>query len=112
MVENGVCHRVRRGRAYPRLDGWDRIRYLHENLASVIDAIDAGVPLGAYYHWTLADNYEWGSFEPRFGIQGVDRERGVRILDTDAMGLDAAAAYRRIIGGLRSGDRSVLAAAG
>jgi len=60
MVENGVCNRVRRGRSYPRLDGWDRIRYLRENLTALVRALDAGVPLGAYYHWTLADNYEWG----------------------------------------------------
>jgi beta-glucosidase len=108
MVENGICNRVRRGRGYPRLDGWDRVRYLRENLAALVDAVDAGVPIGAYYHWTLVDNYEWGSYEPRFGIHGVDRERGVRVLTTDAMGDDAAGAYRAIIEGLRSGDRSVI----
>ena len=67
-----------------------------------------GRPVGAYYHWTLADNYEWGSYQPRFGLFGVDRERGTRILDTDAHGDDSAGAYRRIIEGLRAGDRSVL----
>ncbi|HVC71954.1 MAG TPA: family 1 glycosylhydrolase [Acidimicrobiales bacterium] len=108
MVENGICNRVRRGRSFPRLDGWDRVRYLRENLASMVGAIDAGVPVGAYYHWTLADNYEWGSYEPRFGLHGVDRERGLRVLDTDSVGADAAGAYRRIIEGLRAGDRSVL----
>jgi hypothetical protein len=57
----------------------------------------------------LVDNYEWGSYEPRFGVYGVDRERGVRWLDTDSMGGDAAGTYRRLIAGLRAGDRSVLA---
>jgi len=108
IVENGMCNRVRRGRSYPRLDGWDRVRYLHSNLAALVRSLDGGAPVGAYYHWTLADNYEWGSYEPRFGIHGVDRERGLRVLDTDAMGADAAAAYRRLIGGLRTGDRAVL----
>ena len=28
VVENGLCNRVRRGRSFPRLDGWDRVRYL------------------------------------------------------------------------------------
>jgi beta-glucosidase len=74
----------------------------------MVEALDRGVPLGAYYHWTLVDNYEWGSYEPRFGIHGVDRERGGRVLDTDSMGADAAGTYRTIIEGLRSGDRSVL----
>lgn len=70
---------------------------------------DQGVPVGAYYHWTLADNYEWGSNQPRFGLHGVDRERGTRILATDAHGDDSAGAYRAIIDGLRAGDRSVVA---
>jgi beta-glucosidase/6-phospho-beta-glucosidase/beta-galactosidase len=108
LVENGLCNRVRRGRSYPRLDGWDRPRYLRELLGSMLDAIDGGAPVEAYYHWTLADNYEWGSYEPRFGLFGVDRERGVRVLDTDAMGQDAAGTFRRIIEGLRAGDRSVV----
>ncbi len=109
VVENGLCNRVRRGRSFPRLDGLDRGRYLRAILGALVDAIDAGVPVGAYYHWTLVDNYEWGSYEPRFGIHGVDRERGLRVLDADAMGFDAAGSYRRIIEGLRAGDRSVLA---
>ena len=66
------------------------------------------MPIGAYLHWSLVDNYEWGSYQPRFGIYGVDRERGAKIISTDAMGRDSAAAYRRLIEGLRSGDRSVL----
>lgn len=108
VVENGLCNRVRRGRSYPRLDGWDRVRYLRENLAAVVGALDSGVPLGSYYHWTLVDNYEWGSYEPRFGMFAVDRERGLRVREVDAMGADAAGTYRAIIEGLRAGDRSVL----
>jgi beta-glucosidase len=101
VVENGLCNRVRRGRSFPRLDGWDRVRYLEAHLAAVADAVDAGVPVGAYFHWTLADNYEWGSYEPRFGLYGVDRERGVHWSDRDSMGGDAAGCYRRLIGELR-----------
>jgi len=110
IVENGLCNRVRRGVSYPRRDGWDRVRYLRANLAAVLDAIDAGHPIGAYFHWTLADNYEWGSYEPRFGLYGVDRDRGLRWTGTDAMGGDAAGTYRQIIEGLRAGDRSVVPA--
>lgn len=108
VVENGLCNRVRRGRSYPRLDGWDRPRYLREHLAAVVAAIDAGVAVTGYWHWTLADNYEWGSYEPRFGLHGVDRERGLTWSPLDAMGGDAAGAYRRLADGLRAGDRSVL----
>lgn len=112
VVENGMCNRVRRGRSYPRLDGWDRPRFLRRNLAAVADLVERGTPLGAYYHWTLLDNYEWGSYQPRFGIFGVDRDRGLKVLDTDAMGRDAAGTFRRIVEGLRAGDRSVLDAEG
>jgi beta-glucosidase/6-phospho-beta-glucosidase/beta-galactosidase len=111
VVENGLCNRVRDGRSFARLDGWDRPRYLRENIAAVVEAIDGGVPVDGYWHWSLVDNYEWGSYEPRFGLHGVDRHRGehgMRWLETDAMGDDAAGAYRRIIDGLRAGDRSVL----
>ncbi len=70
--------------------------------------MDAGLPVTIYSHWSLVDNYEWGSYEPRFGIHGVDRERGIRVLETDSMGNDAAGTYREMIAGLRAGERSVL----
>jgi beta-glucosidase len=108
VAENGLCNRVRAGRAEPRADGWDRVRYLRANLAAVVRAADEGVPVAGYFHWTLADNYEWGSYEPRFGLYGVDRERGARWSDRDSMGGDAAGTFRRLADGLRAGDRSVL----
>jgi beta-glucosidase len=108
VAENGLGTRVRGGRPYPRLDGWSRERYLRENLGAVVAAHRAGVPVAGYWHWTLADNYEWGSYEPRFGLFGVDRDRGGRWSNTDATGADAAGAYRRIINGLRAGDDAVV----
>ncbi len=108
IVENGLANRVRNGRSYPRLDGWDRLRYLRENIGAVVAAIDRGAPITGYWHWCLADNYEWGSYEPRFGLFGVDRARGARWSDLDSMGGDSARAYREIVEGLRIGDRSVV----
>ncbi len=113
VVENGLCNRVRRGRSFPRSDGWDRERYVRDHLAAVVAAVDEGVPVAGYWHWSLVDNYEWGSYEPRFGLFGVDRQRGdhgMSWLETDSLGSDAAGAYRGIIAGLRAGDRSVLVA--
>ena len=108
IIENGLCNRVVDGVTHPRRDSWTRERYLVANLAAVVDAIDAGLPVASYFHWTLADNYEWGSYEPRFGLHGVDRTNGVRVLDVDSMGDDAAGTYRRIVERLRDGDRSVV----
>ena len=108
VVENGLCNRVRRGRSFPRSDGWDRPRYLKENIGAVVRGIEGGIPIGSYYHWTLADNYEWGSYEPRFGLYGIDRERGCRWSANDSMGADSAGTYRRIIERLREGDTSLV----
>jgi len=111
VVENGLCNRVVGDRSYPRGDGWDRPRYLRSNIAAVMAAVDEGVPVEGYWHWSLVDNYEWGSYQPRFGLYGVDRHHGgsgPAWRDTDAMGDDAAGVYRTIIAGLRAGDRSVL----
>ena len=111
VVENGMCTRVRRGRPHPRGDGWDRPRFLRAHVGAVVAALDQGVDVGGYWHWSLVDNYEWGSYEPRFGIFGVDRDRGPSgpaWMDTDADGRDAAGAYRDVIAGLRAGDRTAV----
>ena len=102
VVENGLCNRVVGATSYPRLDGWDRPRYLRAHLGVVADTVAAGVPLTAYLHWTLADNYEWGSYEPRFGLYGIERsDDKVVWSDLDAMGHDAAGAYRELIARMR-----------
>ena len=68
-----------------------------------------GSPCAPDLHWSLADNYEWGSYEPRFGLYGMDRSdpSAVRWMDTDAQGDDAAGEFARVLAGLRAGDRSV-----
>ena len=108
VSENGLCNRVTRGRSWPRADGWDRPRALRAHLKAVVAALDEGLPVTGYFHWTLADCYEWGSYEPRFGLYGVDRERDAEWSRLDSMGAEAANAYRRLADGLRAGDRSVL----
>lgn len=105
VAENGLCNRVRQGIPYARRDGWDRVRYLRCYLDALAGAIQAGVNVQAYFHWCLADNYEWGSYEPRFGLYGIDRQRGLRWRDDDSMGGPAAQTYANIIAGLRAGDR-------
>ncbi len=64
ICENGVC-----------ADD-DRIRliYLARHFAAMKEAMEQGVDLQAYIHWSAMDNYEWGSYLPRFGMIDVDRE--------------------------------------
>jgi beta-glucosidase len=110
VVENGMATRVRDGRPVPREDGMDRPRYVREHLGAVADAVASGAPVRAYFHWSLMDNYEWGTYEPRYGLFGVDRRdpTAVHFMDTDAQGDDAAGEFARVVAGLRAGDRSVL----
>jgi hypothetical protein len=111
VVENGLGQRTGNDHPGLRPDGWDRRRYLREHLGAVVAAVDAGIPVAGYWHRSLMDGYEWGSYEPRFGLYGVERNRGRsgwRWMETDAAGDDSAGTYRLLIAGLRSGDRSVL----
>lgn len=115
VVENGLCTRVRAGRSYARSDGWTRPAYLRTHLAALVRAVGSGVPVEGYWHWSLVDNYEWGSYEPRFGVFGIDRHHGpggFRWLETDAAGHDAPGAFRQLVAGLRAGDASVLGSGG
>jgi beta-glucosidase len=51
-----------------------RPRFLVRHLARVLDAIDRGVDVRGYYHWSLVDNFEWAEgYGPRFGLVAVDR---------------------------------------
>ena len=54
----------------------DRIRQrlIPAALAELQKAIDEGVPVKGYLHWSLIDNYEWGfGYKPRFGLHTLDR---------------------------------------
>lgn len=65
-------------------DAGDRIRkrYLRESFEYMHKAIEEGVDVRGYMHWSLLDNYEWDKgFWPRFGLIEVDfetQERRVR----------------------------------
>jgi len=106
VVENGMATRSVDDRSAPREDGWDRPRYIREHFAAVAAAVADETPVTAYLHWSLMDNYEWGSYAPRFGIFGMDRSDptgAVRWLDTDAAGADAAGAFARAASALTTG---------
>ncbi|MDR1512495.1 MAG: family 1 glycosylhydrolase [Propionibacteriaceae bacterium] len=50
-----------------------RIAYTTSALRGLAAAIGDGADVRGYYHWSLLDNYEWGSFRPTFGLVAVDR---------------------------------------
>ena len=97
VAENGLCTRRRDGVTHRRRDGWDRVRALRAHLAAVEQAVSQGLPVTRYFHWTLADCYEWGSFEHRFGLHRVDLGDGRPVWhDRDCFGGDAAGTLRRL----------------
>lgn len=52
----------------------ERIEYTSGALAGLGRAIADGVDVRGYLHWSLLDNYEWGTWEPTFGLVEVDRQ--------------------------------------
>ena len=54
---------------------------VHDHLAAVHDAIEQGVPVRGYFHWSLLDNFEWAlGYEPRFGLVHVDYDTQARTI--------------------------------
>ena len=55
-----------------------RIVWITEYLCALRECIDMGVDVIGYLHWSLLDNYEWGSYKPKFGLVDIDRENGFK----------------------------------
>jgi beta-glucosidase len=56
-----------------------RTAFLEPSLAGLRDAIDDGVPVLGYLHWTLLDNFEWiFGYGVKLGLVEVDRETFAR----------------------------------
>ncbi|MBQ6595599.1 MAG: beta-glucosidase [Clostridia bacterium] len=69
-----------------------RIDFLHRYLRELSKALQAGIPLRGYLHWSFLDNFEWASgYDERFGLIHVDYQTLVRTPK------DSAAWYRRVI---------------
>jgi beta-glucosidase len=51
-----------------------RIAYTGEALRHLGKAMQDGMEVRGYYHWTALDNYEWGHWAPTFGLIAVNRE--------------------------------------
>ncbi len=56
-----------------QVNDFERIAYIHGHLDAALRAIDAGVKLAGYFHWSLMDNFEWAAgYQRRFGLFHVD----------------------------------------
>ncbi len=57
----------------------DRINYIRSYLAFMHKAIDDGIDIRGYFHWSLIDNFEWArGYTERFGLIYNDYSTGKR----------------------------------
>jgi beta-glucosidase/6-phospho-beta-glucosidase/beta-galactosidase len=99
IAENGMSQRCSRDNTTggPRPDGLTRSDYLVAHFREVRRMLDNGLPLLGYLHWSLTDNYEWGSFTPRFGLYRIDFARGLERLAVDHLGDNPSQTYARLV---------------
>jgi beta-glucosidase len=72
VTENGIA----------TADCEQRIAYTRAALEGLRSVMADGVDVRGYLHWSLLDNYEWGSYAPTFGLVAVDRGDFTRTVKT------------------------------
>lgn len=79
-----------------------RAVYLSAHVSAVLDAIEDGVDIRAYYVWSLLDNFEWAwGLTQRFGIVHVDFDTQLRTPKASArMYRDIIASHGTSAGGI------------
>ncbi|WP_020668863.1 glycoside hydrolase family 1 protein [Amycolatopsis nigrescens] len=102
VVENGMPT----DNGKPREDGYTRAQSLRDTVFWLQRAKADGINVIGYNYWSLADNYEWGSYRPRFGLYTVDVLTDPTLTRRPT---DAVPAYRELItaGGVPDGYRLV-----
>ena len=64
VTENGIA----------TADDERRIAYTTGALQGLLEAVADGIDVRGYLHWSALDNFEWGHWEPTFGLIAVDRD--------------------------------------
>lgn len=90
IVENGMST----DNGKPRGDGYTRSNHLRDHIYWIQRAMADGVKMMGYNYWSLTDNYEWGSYRPRFGLYTVDALTDPALTRRPT---DAVPTYRSII---------------
>ncbi|MFE3075754.1 family 1 glycosylhydrolase [Nocardia tengchongensis] len=89
VVENGMPT----DNGAPRPD-YERSDHLSDAVYWVQRAVRDGMNVIGYNYWSLTDNYEWGSYEPRFGLYSVDVRNDPSLARVPTAAVDT---YRSII---------------
>ena len=98
IAENGMALRRKWNNEHSRRgDKITRSQFLRLHVHEVVRIVNDGIPLIGYLHWSLFDNYEWGSFTPRFGLFSLDYSHGTERLAEDHLGDCASETYARLV---------------
>jgi beta-glucosidase len=108
IAENGMAIRRRRDNRglNPRRDKITRSEFLRLHVAEVERIRADGVPLMGYLHWSLFDNYEWGSYTPRFGLFSIHYDKGLDRAVEDPWGDRPSETYAKLIADANSSQVS------
>lgn len=76
------------GMANPDVVGTDgkvhddiRVHFVDDFISQVKRAVDEGIPVLGYQHWSIMDNFEWcDGYGPRFGLIHIDYETQKRTI--------------------------------
>lgn len=99
VAENGMALRRSPDNRFAttRKDRLTRSEFLTAHVAQVCRLLAEGVPMLGYLHWSLTDNYEWGSSTPRFGLFSIDYANKEARSATDHLGDNPSATYAQLI---------------
>lgn len=99
IAENGMALRRKPDNsiATQRSDSMFRSEFLKAHVQQVQRLVQEGIPLLGYLHWSMTDNYEWGSYTPRFGLFSIDFQHTRDRLPLDHLGDRPAATYAQLI---------------
>jgi len=106
IAENGMALRRNVSNLHtPRRDGLTRSEFLRIHLEELQRVVKKGVRVVGYLHWSLFDNYEWGTFTPRFGLFSIDYKKGTERVAQDHLGDRPSETYAEIIRAWRKEEK-------
>jgi len=109
IAENGMAIRRKPDNsiATHRSDSMLRSEFLRAHVQQVKRLVQEGIPILGYLHWSMTDNYEWGSYTPRFGLFSIDFQQGSDRLVADHLGDRPSETYAQLIREFESSRLSV-----
>lgn len=99
IAENGMALRRKPDNsiAMHRRDQLSRSEFIKAHVQQLVRLQKEGVQLLGYMYWSLTDNYEWGSYTPRFGLFAIDFMAGTDRLVEDHLGDRPSESYAKLV---------------